>query len=53
MKPVDVKPSMYIEFYKEDNKDGPKFKVSDHVRISKYKMVLQKVAVQIGLKKFL
>ena len=37
MKPVDVKPIMYNEFNKEDNKDGPKFKVGDHVRISKYK----------------
>ena len=36
MKPVDVKPSMYIDFNKENNKEGPKFKVGDHVRISKY-----------------
>ena len=37
MKPVDVKLSMNIDFNKENNMEGPKFKVSDHVRISKYK----------------
>ena len=36
MEPVDVNPSMYIDFNKENNKEGPKFKVDDHVRISKY-----------------
>ena len=36
MEPVDVNPSMYIDFNKENNKEGPKFKVGDHVRISKY-----------------
>ena len=35
MKPVDVKSSSYIDFNK-NNKEGPKFKVGDHVRISKY-----------------
>ena len=25
MKPVDVKPSIYIASYKENNKEGPKF----------------------------
>ena len=35
MKPVDVKRSMYVYFNKENNKEGPKFKVGDHVRISK------------------
>ena len=35
--PVDVKPSIYIDFDKENNKEGPKFKVGDNVRISKYK----------------
>ena len=36
--PVDVKPSIYIDFDKENNKEGPKFKVGDNVRISKYKI---------------
>ena len=34
---VDVKPSMCIDFNKENNKEGPKFKVGEHVRISRYK----------------
>ena len=36
MKYADVKPSMYIDFDKENNKVGPKFEVGDNVRISKY-----------------
>ena len=42
MKPVDVKLGMNIDFNKENNKGGPKFKVGDHVRISKYKKVFCK-----------
>ena len=42
MKPTDVKPSMYIDFNKENNKEGPTFKVGDHVRISKYKNIFAK-----------
>ena len=42
MKPVDVKGNTYIDFVKAvDNKD-PKFKVGDHVRISKYKNIFAK-----------
>ena len=37
MKPVDVRPSVYVDSNKENNKEGPKFKVSNNVRISKYK----------------
>ena len=37
MKPVDVKSRTYIEFNKENKEEGPKFKVNDRVRISKYK----------------
>ena len=37
MKPADVKPSIYIDFNKEVNKESPKFKVGDYVRKSKYK----------------
>ena len=33
MKPVDVNPSMYIDFNKENNKKDPKFKVGANVRI--------------------
>ena len=35
MKPVDVKDNTYIDFKKEVNDKNPKFKVGDHVRISK------------------
>ena len=37
MKPTDVKDNTYIDFGKEVNDNDPKFKVGDHVRISKYK----------------
>ena len=42
MKPVDVKDDTYFDFNKEVNDKGPKFKVGDHVRISKYKNVFVK-----------
>ena len=35
MKPVDVKDNTYIDFKQEVNDKDPKFKVGDHVRISK------------------
>ena len=50
LKPVDVNSSTYINYKKENNKEGPKFKVGDNVRISKYKIFLQKAMFQIGLK---
>ena len=37
MKPIDVKDNAYITFGKEVDDKGPKFKVGDHVRTSKYK----------------
>ena len=39
MKPVDVKDNTYIDFKKEVNDKDPKFKVGDHIRISKYKNI--------------
>ena len=42
MKPVDVKDNTYIDFKKEINNKDPKFKVGDHVRISKYKNIFAK-----------
>ena len=42
MKPVDVKDNTYIDFKKKVNDKDPKFKVSDHVRISKYKNIFAK-----------
>ena len=38
MKPIiDVTGDSYVEYNKDFSKKGPKFEVSDHVRISKYK----------------
>ena len=37
MKPIDVKINVYINADKEVNDKSSKFKVGDHVRISKYK----------------
>ena len=42
MKPVDVKDNIYIGFKKEVNDKNHKFKVCDHVRISKYKNIFAK-----------
>ena len=56
MKPVDVKNNTYIASSKNVNDKDPKFKVGDHVRISKYqntKILLLKGTLQTGLKKFL
>ena len=53
MKPIDVKDNTYINIGKEVNDKDPKFKVGDHVRISKYKNIFLKDILQIGLKKFL
>ena len=43
MKPIEVTDNYYAE-YNEDpsNKKNPKFEVSDHVRISKYKNIFTK-----------
>ena len=42
MKPTDVKDNTYINADKEINNKDPKFKVGDHVRISKYKNIFAK-----------
>ena len=52
MKLVDVKSSTYIDFNKKISKEGSEFKVGDHVRISKYKVIFAKGYVPIW-KKFL
>ena len=41
MKPIDVKDNTYLDSKKDINKD-PKFKVGDHLRISKYKNIFAK-----------
>ena len=40
--PIDVKPSIYIDPNVEKNEEDPKFKVSGHVRISKFKEIISK-----------
>ena len=42
MKPIDVKDNTYIDSKKEVNDKDPKFRVGDHVRISKYKNIFAK-----------
>ena len=42
MKPADVKDNTYIDFEKEVNNKDPKFKIGDHIRISKYKNIFAK-----------
>ena len=39
MRPVDVKDNTYAGFKKEVNDKNPKFKVGDHVKVSKYKTI--------------
>ena len=48
MKLKNVTDSVFVEYVQESNKRKPKFKVGDHVRISKYKNIHQ-----IGVKKIL
>ena len=52
MKRVHVTSNTYIGFHKESNKEGPKFNVDDHVRISKYKNIFAKVYVRDRSDKF-
>ena len=42
IKPIDVTNDSYVEYNEDSNKKGPKFKVNDHVRISKYKNIFAK-----------
>ena len=42
MKPADVTSNTYIDFNKRNKKEGPKFKVDDNVRTSKYKNIFAK-----------
>ena len=42
MKPIDVTDDYFAEYNEEFNKKGPKFKLGDHVRISKYKNIFAK-----------
>ena len=42
MKPIEGKDNTYIESIKEANNKDPKFRVGDHIRISKYKNIFAK-----------
>ena len=42
MKPIDVKNDSFAEYNEESNKKDPKFKIGNHVRISKYKNIFAK-----------
>ena len=54
LKTIEVNDDTYIDSIniKEVNDKDPKFKVGDHVRISKYKNIFLRDILQIGLKKF-
>ena len=42
MKPIDVKSNPYTEYNVDPNAKKPKFKIGDHVRISKYEIIFAK-----------
>ena len=43
MKPVDVMSDSHVEYNENLNKKDPKFKIGDHVGISKYKNIFATV----------
>ena len=43
MNPIDVKNDSFAEYNEESNEENPKFKVGDHVKISKYKNIFTKL----------
>ena len=53
MKPVDIKNYSFVEYNEESNEKDPKFKVGDHVRISKYKNIFAKGYAPNWMKRFL
>ena len=42
MKSIDVRDDFFAEYNEESNEKYPKFRVGDHVRISKYKNIFAK-----------
>ena len=42
MKPIDIKDNTYINIGKEVNDKYPKFRIADHVKISKYRNIFTK-----------
>ena len=53
MKPIDNESDSLAEYNEESNEKDLKFKIGNHVRISKSKNVLLKDIYLIGVKKFL
>ena len=53
IKPIEVTDDYYAEYNKIANKKNAKFKVGDHVKISKYKNIFAKVYTQSWSKKVL
>ena len=43
MKPIEVTSDSYAEYNEDSNEKDHKFKIGDHVRISKYKKIFTKV----------
>ena len=48
MKPVDVNPSMYIDFNKENNMEDPKFEVGNYIRILKQKHFCKRLCSKLA-----
>ena len=42
VKPIDVGDDSFAQYNEEFNEKNPKFKIADHVRISKYKNIFAK-----------
>ena len=42
MKPINIQDNSYYDFIQEVNDEDPKFKVADHIRISKCKSIFTK-----------
>ena len=53
IEPIDVTSDSYAEYNKYSNEKYPKWKVGDHIRISKFRNILAKGTLKIGRKKFL
>ena len=53
MKPIDVKPSAYIDSSKEINYQDPNLKLAIQLGYQNIKIFLQKAMLEFGLKKFL
>ena len=53
MKPIEFTSDSYAEYNEDSNEKDSKFKVGNHVRISKYKIFLLRGVPKIGQKIFL